>query len=618
MVEQNEWYNATLGNVIKTTRLGGNYKNSEMVSLYPLIKMGNISRGYINIDKIEYIQNIKPDDLDELCYGDILFNTRNTPELVGKVAIWRGELPRAYFNSNIMRIEFIDCDHFFMNYLFNTKEMIKKMQEIAIGTTSVAAIYTRDLYFVNLIIPLLPEQRRIAAVLSDTDALIAALEKLIVKKHNIKQSAMHELLTSKRRLSGFSGEWVEKQIGDIGYTYSGLSGKRKEHFGKGNARYITFLNVLMNTIIDVDILENVDVNELENQNAVHCGDLFFNTSSETPEEVGMCAVLTKELANTYLNSFCFGFRLTDSEINGLFLSYYFNSNEGRMIMTLLAQGATRYNLSKAYFNDTILLLPSYTEQTAIAAILSDMDAEINALTTKLAKLKHIKQGMMSELLTGRIRLPEQEAEAAPAAKTVELPKRKPRPDSAQTGGHSQQFDDAVMIAGIVNVLYSDRFPLGRKKVQKCLYLLRRHQDESTAAFKKKAAGPYADEIRYKGGEPIAKKAHYIKTTTVMGKGTTFACDSDIGKALGYIQSWGKQDDIKWVDDKLKFKKVDELELLATVDMAICDLEEAGITVSVNSIKNLIATNREWKAKLKKQTFSDANIAYAIQELQVLL
>ena len=168
------------------------------------------------------------------------------------------------------------------------------------------------------------------------------------------------------------------------------------------------MNVLLNTIIDTTILESVDVDENEMQNIVHYGDLFFNTSSETPEEVGMCSVLLSDLKNTYLNSFCFGFRLIDSEVSGLFLSYYFNSNYGRKIMTLLAQGATRYNLSKTYFNDILIKIPNLSEQTAIASILSDMDTEIDALTAKLNKLRNIKQGMMSELLTGHIRLVEQE------------------------------------------------------------------------------------------------------------------------------------------------------------------------------------------------------------------
>jgi type I restriction enzyme S subunit len=147
--------------------------------------------------------------------------------------------------------------------------------------------------------------------------------------------------------------------------------------------------------------------------------------------------------------------------------------------------------------------------------------------------------------------------------------------------------------------------------------LRRHQDESTTAFKKKAAGPYADEVRYKGGEPIAIRSGYIKTQKG-NQGTKFAVGEKVNQALGYIENWGKQADIQWVEDKLKYKGIEKLELLATVDMAICDLTEAGTPVSVAAIKNLIANNAEWKAKLKKQTFSDDNIADAIRELQILL
>jgi len=258
---------------------------------------------------------------------------------------------------------------------------------------------------VNVPCPKMAEQTAIAAVLSETDEYIDTLEKLIEKKRAVKQGAMQELLTGERRLPGFDGEWVEKRMEKIGATYSGLSGKNKNHFGVGEAKYITFLNVLMNVVINVGICENVCIETSEIQNTVQRGDLFFNTSSETPEEVGMCAVLLDDLQNTYLNSFCFGFRLTDKTIDGLFLSYYFNSDCGRKIMTLLAQGSTRYNLQKSNFNNIKIKLPKDTaEQTAIAEIISDMDAEIDALTAKLDKIKNIKSGMMHELLTGNIRL----------------------------------------------------------------------------------------------------------------------------------------------------------------------------------------------------------------------
>ena len=118
----------------------------------------------------------------------------------------------------------------------------------------------------------------------------------------------------------------------------------------------------------------------------------------------MCAVLDDVIENTYLNSFCFGFRLNDDTHNPLFLSYYLNSSIGRKIMSVLAQGATRYNLSKTNFAETIIKLPTKEEQTAIASILSDMDNEIEILEQKLEKTRQIKQGMMQQLLTGKIRL----------------------------------------------------------------------------------------------------------------------------------------------------------------------------------------------------------------------
>lgn len=216
---------------------------------------------------------------------------------------------------------------------------------------------------------------------------------------------MQELLTGKRRLPEFSGKWVKKRLGDIGFTYTGLSGKNKNDFQQGNAMYIPFLNILNNPIIDVNDFEIVNINDNEKQNKVLKGDLLFNNSSENPEEVGICSLLDNTVDNLYLNSFCFGYRLKDENISGLYLSYYFRSNLGRMLMIKLAQGITRYNLSKSKFlSSTILLANTFEEQKAIASILFDMDKEIKSLENKKIKYEKIKQGMMQELLTGRIRL----------------------------------------------------------------------------------------------------------------------------------------------------------------------------------------------------------------------
>lgn len=257
--------------------------------------------------------------------------------------------------------------------------------------------------------PTIEEQKAIATALSDVDELITNLDKLITKKKAIKQGAMQQLLTPPhkggKRLEGFSGDWVEKVIGKIGNTFGGLSGKTKSDFENGKYPYITFLNVMNNTIIDSTIFEYVNIKSGEQQNKARKGDLFFNTSSETPEEVGMCAILKEEVKDLYLNSFCFGFRLKeDSDIDGLLFSYLINSPIGRNLFLSLAQGATRYNLSKSNFNKLIIEVPPLKEQKAIAQILFDIDEEIKKLEDKKAKYQSIKQGMMQELLTGKTRL----------------------------------------------------------------------------------------------------------------------------------------------------------------------------------------------------------------------
>ena len=244
----------------------------------------------------------------------------------------------------------------------------------------------------------LSEQTAIATALSNADELIQSLEKLIAKKRLIKQGAMQELFKPK-------AGWVEKTLGDIGYTYSGLTGKSKKDFQNGIYPYIPFLNVLSNTVIDTTLFDFVCLDLNESQNKVLKGDLLFNTSSETPEEVGMCAVLLSDVENLYLNSFCFGFRFKSCfNDDGLYLSYYLRSSYGRKLLHSMAQGATRYNLSKNNFLRLNIAVPSLDEQQRIADILSDMDAELTGLEAKLDKYRQIKQGMMQELLTGRIRL----------------------------------------------------------------------------------------------------------------------------------------------------------------------------------------------------------------------
>lgn len=257
-------------------------------------------------------------------------------------------------------------------------------------------------------IPLPPteaEQRAIATALNDVDTLLDKINELIAKKRDLKTAAVQQFLTGQTRLPGFHGKWKMKKLGMLGSTYGGLTGKSKRDFGDGAAQYVTFLNVITNVVIDCEGFERVRVAPSESQNRVLCGDLLFNGSSETPEEVAMCALMNKDVTNLFLNSFCFGFRLQeDAQADGLFLAYYMRSRVGRELMKSLAQGSTRYNLSKAALLDASIRLPTFPEQKAIAAALTDMDAELSALELRRDKIRALKQAMMQELLTGKTRL----------------------------------------------------------------------------------------------------------------------------------------------------------------------------------------------------------------------
>ena len=202
-------------------------------------------------------------------------------------------------------------------------------------------------------------------------------------------------------------DWDVRPIHKLGKIYGGLSGKVKTDFGHGNAFYIPFMNIMNNVVINMNYFENVRVSKREIQQKTQKGDLFFNGSSETPEEVGMCSVLLDEVFDLYLNSFCFGFRLNNlRKIDGLWLAYFFRSNFGRQLIYSLAQGATRYNLSKNNFLELKIPVPQPEEQRQIAAVLSDVDGLIEGLEKLITKKRDMKTAAMQQLLTGKKRLPE--------------------------------------------------------------------------------------------------------------------------------------------------------------------------------------------------------------------
>ena len=177
----------------------------------------------------------------------------------------------------------------------------------------------------------------------------------------------------KLRFPGFTEDWEQRKLGSIGSTYTGLSGKTKEDFGHGEAQYITYLNVFQNTISDITMTDKIEIDTTQNE--VKYGDVLFTTSSETPEEVGMSSVWLGDIPNIYLNSFCFGFR-PNQKIDQYFLGYSLRAPYMRDKIKILAQGISRYNISKNKVMELEISLPNNEEQKLLGNLLQRIDLTI--------------------------------------------------------------------------------------------------------------------------------------------------------------------------------------------------------------------------------------------------
>jgi len=188
--------------------------------------------------------------------------------------------------------------------------------------------------------------------------------------------------------------WKRERLGAIGFPYNGLSGKSKSDFGHGLGRYVTYMNIFSHPIADPVQCDAIEIDK--GQNEVKDGDVFFTTSSETPEEVGMSSVWMGDGTNTYLNSFCFGYRPKPGNVSE-FLAYLFRANGFRSAISFLAQGISRYNISKTKVMDIEIPLPDVIEQQKIGSFFRSLDTLVDGREKALGKLESLKKAMLEKM-----------------------------------------------------------------------------------------------------------------------------------------------------------------------------------------------------------------------------
>lgn len=390
---EGEWKETIWGNHIVSTHTGTNLLGEVSNKGIPLLKMGNIQRGFFDLDKMEYLAaNQNPPVNCIANYGDFFYNTRNTLELVGKGATWMKKDGIYAFNSNIAICKLDGIDTFFFNYLYNTLRSIKQVQARAKGTTSVAAVYMRDLKSIELTLPHITEQQAIASYFTTLDSQISASTSRLTSLKQMKAASLQAMFPQegetvpKIRFKGFEGEWNISRLGDFSTSFSG---------GTPTAGVAEFYGGEIPFIRSGEIHENrtelfLTEAGINNSSAkvVEKGTLLYALYGATSGEVGISKIkgaINQAILAIYPNK----------SVNKIFLSNYLQLKKQRIVGEFLQGG--QGNLSGALVKSILVTYPSLAEQQAIASYFTSLDHQISLQSQRLEKLKQIKSACLDKM-----------------------------------------------------------------------------------------------------------------------------------------------------------------------------------------------------------------------------
>lgn len=399
--ELNVWQEHPLRSLLVQPATYGVVKAGKFLpSGVPMMRGGDIKNGRIISTNLPRISFEKADEYRRttLRHNDVVIALVGYP---GEAA----EVPSSLVGANISRAvgllrpspsinpKFLVA---FLNSPIGRAEFLKP------GAGSAQLVVNlRDLNLLKIPLPDPEEQRVIAESLTDSDSWIASLEELIEKKHCIKQGAMQELLSGRRRLPTFSGEWAPTSLGARGAFFKG-SGIRRDQAQSGELPCVRYGELYTH---HEDVIHSfhskISPAVATTAQKVARGDILFAGSGETKGEIGKCAVL-EGAEYAYAGGDIIVFRPRDDD--PIFLAYYLNSAPIQAQKAAKGQGDAVVHISARALSDLEFLLPCREEQKAIAQLLLSMDSELESLEIRLEKARQIKHGMMQELLTGRVRL----------------------------------------------------------------------------------------------------------------------------------------------------------------------------------------------------------------------
>lgn len=391
-----DWEQRKLGDVFEQTSNLVNPKEDE-IELWSLTVEDGLTKKSDRYNR-EFLVK-KDDNFKEVRPGDIVYNPMNmTLGAVGYNGMAKSVAVSGYYTTMVAKENY---DTYYINTWLKSPQAIRLYRTYATGSLiEKQRVQFPTLSIIPVTFPKYEEQIKIGSYFHSIDNLITLHQRKCEQTKKLKKYMLQKMFPQNGakvpeiRFDGFTYDWEQRKLGDMGSTYTGLSGKTKEDFGHGDAKFITYMNVFSNPVANLDMTESVEIDS--KQNCVKAGDVFFTTSSETPEEVGMSSVMPENADNIYLNSFCFGYRPTEKfDLN--YLAYVLRTESFRKEMTFLAQGISRYNISKNKVMEVEIPIPSLDEQSRVGQYFKNLDTLITLHQRKCDELKKMKKYMLQNM-----------------------------------------------------------------------------------------------------------------------------------------------------------------------------------------------------------------------------
>lgn len=596
------WEEVKLGEIAKVK--GGKRlpKNHELISSktdHKYIRARDIKGGKINFDNPSYITEDTFSHISRYIVNEDDLILTIVGANIGDIALVSKEFDKANLTENAVKIisnKSKVVPKFLLYYLL--PQYSKDFLQILASGAAQDKLGLYKINILNISLPPLETQRKIANILSAYDDLIENNQKRILLCCELAKTKFMALYK-------VENNWKTVKLDEVcNYFGRGVTPKYEE-----GTRFFGINQKANNglTLNKEAFKEYMQGEWVPQEKYATKGDLLINSLGEGT--IGRVHYYMGEDNKHPVDQHISIFRAKNSSI-GLFVFQFFNSKYGQGLLHTLKKGGT--NMTMLNIGDlrqikieipSGIILENYYKSVInlfkAKAVLEDQNERLRKARDIL--LPRLMMGMIdvsgSTVQVGSVETKPTDAKVIP----LEQPKREA----------SKEFKEAVLIACLTEKFGSEKFPLGRKRYTKLSYLFHRYSDNKIQDYLRKAAGPYNPKTKYGGPEKIALNSKYIQNWKG-NKGTTgFTVAEKIDDAKKYFSNYWQVADLDWLTNQFKFKSNDELELLATVDNSLIELSKKNIEFTSTNVLDIIKSEKEWEAKLERTIFSNVNVERAI-------